>query len=115
MIIPTGLLRLVLGVLAFLAWPLAIGADTLSLKSELEAIRARYKLPSLAVVSIRDGTPGEVIVTGVRKQGESTKVTPHDKFHIGSCTKSMTATLIGMLVDEGKLKWESTIADRNGA
>ena len=34
-----------------------------------------------------------------------------DQIHIGSCTKAMTATLIGMLVDEGKLTWGSTIGE----
>ncbi len=34
-----------------------------------------------------------------------------DQVHIGSCTKAMTATLIGMLVDEGKLSWGSTIGE----
>src|SRR5262249_21936799 len=31
--------------------------------------------------------------------------------HIGSCTKAMTATLIAMLVEEHKLRWEMTIAE----
>ena len=29
--------------------------------------------------------------------------------HMGSCTKAMTATMIGTLVEEGKLSWKSTI------
>lgn len=31
--------------------------------------------------------------------------------HLGSCTKSMTATLVGMLVDEGKLGFETTLGE----
>jgi CubicO group peptidase (beta-lactamase class C family) len=38
-------------------------------------------------------------------------VTTNDVFHIGSCTKSMTATLTAMLIEEGKLRWDTTIAD----
>ncbi len=34
-----------------------------------------------------------------------------DRFHLGSDTKAMTATLAGMLVDEGKLSWTSTVGD----
>ena len=39
------------------------------------------------------------------------EVTIGDKFHIGSCTKSMTALVAAMLVAEGRLKWDTTIAD----
>ncbi len=49
--------------------------------------------------------------TGVRKFGDPTPVTINDKFHIGSCTKSMTGALAAMLVADGKIKWSSTIAE----
>jgi CubicO group peptidase (beta-lactamase class C family) len=48
---------------------------------------------------------------GVRKWGDPTPVTTNDVFHIGSDTKSMTATLAAMLIEEGKLRWDSTIAE----
>ena len=38
-------------------------------------------------------------------------MTTNDVFHIGSCTKSMTATLTAMLIEEGKLRWDTTIAE----
>ena len=49
--------------------------------------------------------------TGVRKVGDPTSIKSTDEFHLGSCTKAMTATLIGMLVDEGKLRWNSTLSE----
>jgi CubicO group peptidase (beta-lactamase class C family) len=36
-------------------------------------------------------------------------VTQQDRFHIGSCTKSMTATLAAVLVDRHRLSWKTTI------
>ena len=48
---------------------------------------------------------------GVRKRGDPTLVTIDDKFHLGSCTKAMTATMIATLVEEGKLKWDSTLEE----
>ena len=48
---------------------------------------------------------------GRPKRGDPTPMTTNDVFHIGSCTKSMTATLAAMLIDEGKLRWDTTIAD----
>jgi CubicO group peptidase (beta-lactamase class C family) len=47
----------------------------------------------------------------VRKRGDATPVKHDDQFHLGSCTKSITALLAGMMVQEGKLRWESTLAE----
>ena len=48
---------------------------------------------------------------GVRKRGTAERITFDDRFHLGSCTKAMTATLVAMLVDEGKLNWTTTLAE----
>lgn len=77
----------------------------------IEAIRKKYTLPALAVVVIKNGVICDRVATGVRKWGDPTLVTTNDVFHLGSCTKSMTATLAAMLIDEGKLRWDTTIAD----
>jgi CubicO group peptidase (beta-lactamase class C family) len=79
-----------------------------SLKALLEGIRQKHDLPALgAAVMIGD----QIIVAtcGVRKYGDPTPVTDDDKFHLGSCTKSMTATLTAMLVEEGTMAWDTTI------
>ena len=77
----------------------------------LEVIRKKHDLPALAVVVVKDGQICDRAAVGVRKAGESTLITTNDVFHIGSCTKSMTATLTAMLIEEGKLRWDSTMAD----
>jgi CubicO group peptidase (beta-lactamase class C family) len=77
----------------------------------IEAIRQKYNLPALAVVVAKDGQICDRAAAGVRKWGDPTPVTTNDQFHIGSCTKSMTATLAGILIDEGKLRWDTTIAE----
>src|SRR2546421_8863271 len=41
---------------------------------------------------------------GVRKRGTGQRITFDDRFHLGSCTKAMTATLVAMLVEEGDRK-----------
>jgi CubicO group peptidase (beta-lactamase class C family) len=38
-------------------------------------------------------------------------MTVGDKVHLGSNTKAMTATVIALLVEEGKLSWRSTLGD----
>jgi CubicO group peptidase (beta-lactamase class C family) len=82
-----------------------------SVSQMLETIRKKHDLPALAVVVVKDGQICEREVTGVRKSGDDTLVTTNDVFHIGSCTKSMTATLTAMLIEAGKLKWDTTIAE----
>jgi CubicO group peptidase (beta-lactamase class C family) len=77
----------------------------------LEVIRKKHDLPALAVVVVKDGQICDRVTVGVRKWGDPTPVTTNDVFHIGSDTKSMTATLTAMLIDEGKLRWDTTIAD----
>lgn len=47
--------------------------------------------------------------------GTNIRVTIDDRFHLGSDTKAMTATLAGILVDDGKLRWTSTIGEVLGA
>ncbi|MEI9866054.1 MAG: serine hydrolase domain-containing protein [Limisphaerales bacterium] len=77
----------------------------------LEVIRKKHDLPAIAVVVVKEGRICERIAVGVRKSGDLTPVTTNDVFHIGSCTKSMTATLTAMLIEDGKLRWDTTIAE----
>ena len=82
-----------------------------ALEGLLEPIRRRHELPALAAAVVRDGRLAALGAVGVRKAGSTVAVTRDDALHIGSCTKAMTATLIALLVDEGKLRWETTLAE----
>ena len=75
----------------------------------LEPIRKRHKLPALAAAVILDGKTAATGAVGVRKIGDPTPVTVDDQFHLGSDTKAMTATLIGKLVERGKLSWDTPL------
>lgn len=85
----------------------------------IEEIRAKHGVPALAAVVISDSAAGPTESAGVlargvagkRAQGQPPDATMGDKWHIGSCTKAMTAVLCAMLVEEGKLRWDSTIAE----
>lgn len=77
----------------------------------IETIRENHNLPALAVVVTKDGAVCDRVAVGVRKWGDPTPVTTNDVFHIGSDTKSMTATLAAMLIEDGKLDWDTTIID----
>lgn len=65
-------------------------------------------VPGMAAAAVKDGEIVAAGVAGFRKTGHPEKVTLEDRFHLGSCTKSMTASLAAMLVRDGKLRWEST-------
>ncbi|MGJ8528907.1 serine hydrolase domain-containing protein [Maritalea sp.] len=57
---------------------------------------------------------GEIIAqatAGLRKKGSDEPVTNDDKWHIGSITKSITATMIGRLVDQNKLSFDDTLGE----
>lgn len=73
-----------------------------------DKIRTDSKAPALAISVWRDGK-FETLVSGVRKVGGPEPATIGDRWLIGSITKSMTATLIGTLVQEGKLSWDSKL------
>lgn len=78
--------------------------------SGLESIKSEFGLPALGAAVLRNGIfEGEVV--GVRKLGEDVAAELGDTFHIGSLTKAMTATLIGMLVDQGRLGWDTTLPE----
>lgn len=107
---------------ATLVWPVVMAAlvwiaatttaqEPLSVHDILEPIRAKYDLPALGGCVIKDGETAALDVAGVRKYGADVAATDDDSFHLGSCTKAMTATLVGMLIDEGKLRWDTTLPE----
>ena len=108
--LPVGILLLTVLTLAVIAAPAAQPAsgDTASV---LEGIRKKHDLPALAVVVVKDGRICDRAAVGIRKWGDPAPVTTNDVFHIGSCTKSMTATLTAMLIEDGKLRWDTTVAE----
>ncbi|HMP03525.1 MAG TPA: serine hydrolase domain-containing protein [Gemmatales bacterium] len=75
----------------------------------LEPVLAKHELPALAAAVVGSQGLRAVGVVGVRKRGDETLATVQDQFHLGSNTKAMTATLMGRLVEEGKLEWERTV------
>jgi CubicO group peptidase (beta-lactamase class C family) len=82
-----------------------------SLKEQLETVRAELGVPALgALVGDSRGVRAFASV-GVRRAGTEDPIRPDDPFHIGSCTKAMTATVAARLVEQGKLRWETTLAE----
>lgn len=81
-----------------------------SLQAVLDQQLQRYKLPAIAGVMLNNGTV-ESVALGVRRLGSASSVTKNDQWHIGSNVKAMSATMIATLVEEGKLSWNTTVAE----
>ena len=71
----------------------------------------KHKVPALAVAVIEGKRLTKLGAAGIRARGAEAKVELDDVWHLGSCTKAMTATLCARLVEQGKLKWDSKVGD----
>ena len=77
----------------------------------LTPIRGKYDLPALGAALVTSRELLSLGVVGVRKYGDPTQARLTDQFHLGSDTKSMTATLVGLMVEEGKLQWTTPLGE----
>ena len=82
-----------------------------SLNRYLVNIRKEYNLPAIGAAVIRMEKIEDAEVIGIRRLGDESKVTLSDCFHIGSNTKSLTAMLAAMIVEDGLLDWETKVID----
>jgi CubicO group peptidase (beta-lactamase class C family) len=75
----------------------------------LGSTRQKHNLPALAGAIVTSRGLLAAGATGVRKHRSNIPVTINDRFHLGSNTKTMTATLLATLVQADKLLWETTL------
>jgi len=79
--------------------------------SVLETIRARTGVPAVGCAVILSNRIAGWGVAGLRKAGiTSAPVTLDDRWHHGSLTKSMTASLAAILVQQGSIQWDTTLS-----
>jgi len=99
-------------VLSGLALPgLRASEEIVDLSPDLAGVREEFRLPAVGAAVILDGKLHALGVVGVRKDGGQARAEPNDAFHLGSCTKAMTGSLIGMLVAQGKLRWDRPLVE----
>lgn len=105
--------RVVLAALLLVVFPagtMRTASAPADLRTLLEPIWRQHDLPALAGAIVTSKGVTAVGVVGVRKYDTQIGATVNDQFHLGSDTKAMTATLLAMLVEEGKLSWHETLA-----
>ncbi len=65
----------------------------------------------MAVLIMQEGNVLATASAGERKVRSAVPITSQDKWHVGSISKSMTATMLARLVKQGLLSWETKIAE----
>lgn len=94
-----------------LSAPLAIADEPRDLTPQVEALRAKIDVPALAVILFDEEHTLARGLVGNRSTQNDTPITWDDRFHIGSLSKAMTATVAASLVEDGTIKWNATLGD----
>jgi CubicO group peptidase (beta-lactamase class C family) len=66
-----------------------------------------FEVPGISLAVVKDGRVVIAKGYGVRKLSEPAAVDSQTLFGIASNTKAFTATALGILVDEGKIRWDA--------
>ena len=75
----------------------------------LESKRQEHHIPGMAIAVVKDD---QIIISqgfGVMDLEQQIPVTSETLFAIGSASKSFTATMAAMLVDQGKIHWDDEV------
>src|SRR5687768_8223324 len=100
---------LLLLVVAIVATPMTSAAQRGSLAgfdAYITGAMRDWKVPGLAIAIVRNDSIIHMRGYGTRTMNATEPVDEHTIFAIGSSSKAFTATLVGMLVDEAKLRWD---------
>lgn len=76
----------------------------------VEAARKQWGVPGMAITVVKDNKILFKKGYGVRELGKPDPVDTQTLFACASTTKAMTVTLLGMLVDEGRLSWNDPVS-----
>jgi CubicO group peptidase (beta-lactamase class C family) len=89
----------------------ALGAQPAEYVRLLDSTRRAASMPAMAAAVFTRDSVIFFDAQGIRRLKDPTPVTRDDRFNIGSNTKAMTAGLVALLVDDGKLTWTATLAE----
>ena len=101
-----------LGVALVCAAPLQApaGDDPLAgLDAAIESAREQWHAPGLAVAIVKDDQVVYQRGFGTKHLGSNDPVDAHTAFTLASTTKAFTAMALGLLVDDGKLRWDDPV------
>jgi CubicO group peptidase (beta-lactamase class C family) len=81
------------------------------LRAELAGFRERHGVPAVGGALVTGEGLADLEVVGVRVRGGDDPVRLDDRWHIGSCCKSVTAVLYARLVERGDAAWGAPLAE----
>lgn len=84
-------------------------------QARLAELRAEAGAPALAAAGANRDGRRIAFADGVRALGREERVTTSDKWHLGSITKSMTATLVARCAEAGLVSWDDSVGGVLGA
>lgn len=96
--------------LGFLINTQAHAQNTINLDSIANAFIRTHKLPGMGISIIKTDT-SRYAIAGVKRIGATEELSSHSKFHIGSNSKAILASVAAILVEEGKIKWKSKLIE----
>ena len=76
-----------------------------------ELVLKTFNVPGIAVGVVKDGKLIHAKGYGVANLSTGKKVDENTLFGVASNSKAMTAAALGILVDEGKIKWDDKVTD----
>lgn len=95
----------------FIASALAQAITSPEVDELVERTLKTFDVPGIAVSIVKDGKVIHSKGYGVRTLGSAEKIDENTLFGIASNSKAFTAATLGILVDEGKLKWDDKVID----
>lgn len=108
-------IRLYLLISLFLTGVAGLTAQEYTKAKELDSYFQKalttWKVPGMAVAIIKNDSIILLKGYGLKETGKAGRVDENTSFAVASNTKSFTASAIGILVDEGKIKWDDKVVD----
>lgn len=104
-------LTLTISILFPVILPAQSGKETLppGLDAHISRVLSTFDVPGVGVAVVKNG---EILLSkgyGIKRLGQPDPVDENTLFSIASNSKAFTATALGMLVDQGKLKWDDPV------
>ena len=85
--------------------------DPKSFAAFVQKTLADWKVPGVGVAVVKGGKVVLAEGYGFRDIDKKLPVTPRTLFAIGSSSKAFTATTVGIMVDEGKVAWDTPVRE----
>lgn len=78
---------------------------------QLDRFVSRLRVPGAGLAMIDADGSFDAAVTGTTRRGHNERAAHGHQWHIGSCTKSITAAMYALLVQRGRARWETPVSE----